>query len=111
MTDFDDDYQQAAKDVGEQAIAIAETDPNALHCAEGEPVFYLEGPYAVAPGHIYSFAGIKEFQNPRSRLCEFHFDAFTAFEGDVPAAGWAILQEWRAANRVGDFIEKEENNG
>lgn len=44
------------------------------HCIFGEPVFFQFGERALIPGHIYSSAGVREFQRI-SRCCEFHFDA------------------------------------
>lgn len=41
-------------------------------CIKGEAVFYLSGPRALVPGHIYSRAGMNEFKI--SQCCEYHYD-------------------------------------
>ena len=47
-------------------------DADAAVCLEGEKVFYAGYHKAVMPGHIYSPAGVKEYNI--SHLCEYHFD-------------------------------------
>lgn len=50
--------------------------PICLHCKRR--VFWLPGPYALVPGHIYSEDGIREAGI--TRICEFCFD--TMFQED-----------------------------
>ncbi len=42
-------------------------------CIYGETAFYRPAEEAECPGHIYSEAGLNEFQCITG-LCEFHFD-------------------------------------
>jgi hypothetical protein len=63
-----------------------------LRCIEGEKVWYVEGPYAVAPGHIYTHNKGKTFRP--GQMCEFHFDLYDL---PWPDRGEArrILQEYK----------------
>lgn len=44
-------------------------------CYDGEVVFFVEWHKALIPGHIYSRAGLREYQI--SKHCEYHFDELT----------------------------------
>lgn len=65
------DYQKVA---AELAIMRAEADAGGdwKKCLKGEPMLFMECDRAVAPGHIYSEAGLKEARI--SGYCEYHFD-------------------------------------
>lgn len=64
------DYQKVA---AELAIMRAEAQHFGFKtCIEGEPMVFLECDRAVAPGHVYSQAGLKEARISGS--CEYHFD-------------------------------------
>lgn len=43
-------------------------------CVAGEKVVFLDFPFALMPGHIYSEAGVDEFRI--SGCCEYHFDTW-----------------------------------
>jgi hypothetical protein len=51
----------------------------ARHCIEGEVAYFKAADEAEGPGHIYSQAGLREFDI--SNMCEFHFDECTEERG------------------------------
>lgn len=66
-SDVDQSYIETAKEMAEGA-----EEAKGGKCIYGHYVFWLEGPVAVRPGHIYSREGRDEFRI--SGMCEYCFD-------------------------------------
>jgi hypothetical protein len=65
--------------------AEADTSYN-LTCIVGrEKIFFVEHTRSLMPGHIYSYAGVREFRN--THLCEYHFDEACQSDPDAPRIG------------------------
>jgi hypothetical protein len=69
-----DDELYAFDEVQRMRVEAEATDWYTLRCIYGEKIYYVEHHRALAPGHCYSEAGVREAQRISS-CCEFHFDA------------------------------------
>lgn len=65
-------YEDRCKHMAAKSAEAFELGTYTTKCISGEPVFFVEGDYAVMPGHIYSKSGVDEFGI--SKACEWHFD-------------------------------------
>ena len=73
-----------------QEMAKQAEEAGGARCHFGEAAFFLPGPLALVPGHIYSAAGRDEYNI--SKTCEYHFDAMFADPG-VCDCGQACCDE------------------
>jgi hypothetical protein len=69
-----DDELYAYAEVQTMRVEAEKTDWYKLRCIYGEKIYFVEHYRALAPGHCYSEAGVREAQRISS-CCEFHFDS------------------------------------
>lgn len=68
-----EDEAYVYSEVQKMRVMAEEDTSYTLRCIYGEKVYFVEYHRALAPGHCYSEAGVREAQIV-SQCCEFHFD-------------------------------------